>query len=101
MSIVLLASSPAYATPSRIIPPLAQMFRRTSDVKFTIINKTGTPIDIMVGDKPTTLKPGSPINFDLPVGTRIIAKSASSHIAAGSLLEEVTKEHEGATIVIH
>ncbi|WP_158792912.1 hypothetical protein [Granulicella sp. L60] len=101
MSFVLLGSSTANAAPSRIIPPLAQMFKRSRNVKFAIINKTASPIEIMVGDTPKTLKPGELVSFDLPVGTRIIAKTASNHIAAGDLIEEVNKEHEGATVAIH
>jgi hypothetical protein len=38
--------------------------------------------------------------LNLEVGTRIVANTATANYAAGSLIEEVIKDHNGATIVI-
>jgi hypothetical protein len=101
MSIALFICPPAYAVSGRIFPPLEGIFKKATNVKFGILNRTGTSIDLMIGDRPTTLKPGERISLNLPVGTRIITKSAGDHYASGDLIEEVIKDHEGATIVIN
>jgi hypothetical protein len=36
----------------------------------------------------------------LPVGTRIVATTATANYQAGSVIEEVISSHDGATIVI-
>jgi hypothetical protein len=48
-----------------------------------------------------TLDPGKPVTLKLEVGTRIVANTATPSHPAGSLIEEVIKDHDGATIVIH
>jgi len=47
-----------------------------------------------------TLEPGKLIALDLPVGTKIVANSATPNHAVGSIIEEVIKDHAGATINI-
>jgi hypothetical protein len=38
--------------------------------------------------------------LNLEVGTRIVANSTTANHQAGSLIEEVIKDHNGATIII-
>jgi hypothetical protein len=38
--------------------------------------------------------------LNLEVGTRIVANSATPNHPAGSLIEEVISDHNGATIII-
>jgi hypothetical protein len=99
----LLAVPVVYAAPASIPSSVHAMFSDTkpSTVKFNLRNDSGSPIEIKVGDQVMTLDPGKPVSLKLPVGTRIVANTATSKYAAGSLIEEVVKEHSGATIVIH
>ncbi len=98
----LLAVPAVYAAPASIASPVHAMFSKTkiSTVKFSVRNETGSPLEVLVGDKPMTLEPGKLVALDLPVGTRIVANSSTPNHAAGSVIEEVIKEHAGATITI-
>ena len=73
---------------------------KTATVKFSIRNDSGAPMEVKIEDKIMTLDPGKPVDLNLPVGTRIVANTATPNHATGSLIEEVSKEHAGATIVV-
>jgi hypothetical protein len=98
----LLAVPAIYAAPASISSPIHAMFgkTKTSTVKLNLRNDTKDSLQVLVGDKPMTLEPGKLVNLDVPVGTRIVANSATPNPAVGSLIEEVIKEHSGATIAI-
>jgi hypothetical protein len=97
----LLAAPAVYAAPA-VSSPVHAMFgkTKTSTVKLSLRNDTGSAMEIKVGDKVMTLNPGKPVNLDLEVGTRIVANTATPNHAIGSIIEEVIKDHSGATIVI-
>ncbi len=98
----LLAAPVVYAAPLAITSPVHAMFgkSKTSTVKFTIRNDSGAPMEVKIDDKVMTLDPGKPVDLNLPVGTRIVANTATPNHATGSLIEEVSKEHSGVTIVV-
>jgi hypothetical protein len=98
----LLAAPAIYAAPASISSPVHAMFgkTKTNTVKLNLRNDTGTSLDVLVGDKPMTLEPGKLVGLDVPVGTRIVANSVTPNHAVGSLIEEVIKDHNGATIAI-
>jgi hypothetical protein len=96
----LLAAPAIYAAPAAISSPVHAMFSKTKLVKLSLRNDSGTAMDVKVGDKVVTLAPGKPVDLSLPVGTRIIAATATPNHEAGSLIEEVVSEHNGATISI-
>jgi hypothetical protein len=98
----LLAAPVVYAAPASIPSPVHAMFSKTktSTVKLNLRNDSGSAIEIKVGDKVMTLDPGKPVSLNLEVGTRIVANTTTKSYAAGSLIEEVIKDHNGATIVI-
>jgi hypothetical protein len=98
----LLAAPAIYAAPASISSPVHAMFgkTKTSTVKLNLRNDTGTSLEVLVGDKPMTLEPGKLVGLDVPVGTRIVANSVTPNHAVGSLIEEVIKDHNGATIAI-
>ncbi len=98
----LFAAPAIYATPASISSPVHAMFgkTKTGTVKLNLRNDSGAPLEVLVGDKPMTLAPGKLVALDVPVGTRIVANSATPNHATGSLIEEVIKEHNGATIAI-
>ena len=97
-----LATPAVYAAPLSITPSVHAMFgkAKTANVKFSIRNESGSPLEVKIDDKVMTLDPGKPVDLNLPVGTRIIANTATPNHATGSLIEEVSKEHAGATIVV-
>jgi PKD repeat protein len=99
----LLAAPAVYAAPANISSPVHAMFSKskTSTVKLNVRNDSGSAMEIKVGDKVMTLDPGKPVSLNLEVGTRIVANTATPNHPAGSLIEEVIKDHDGATIVIH
>jgi hypothetical protein len=98
----LLAAPAVYAAPVNITSPIHAMFgkSKSSTVKFSIRNESGAPMEVKIDDKVVTLDPGKPVNLELPVGTRIIANTATPNHAVGSVIEQVIKEHAGATIVV-
>jgi hypothetical protein len=98
----LLAAPAIYAAPASVTSPVHAMFgkTKTSTVKLNLRNDSGSPMEIKVGDQVMTLDPGKPVTLNLEVGTRIVANSATPNHAAGSLIEEVIKDHNGATIII-
>jgi hypothetical protein len=99
----LLAAPAVYAAPASISSPVHAMFSKTKSttVKLSIRNDSGTAMEVKVGDQVMTLDPGKPVTLKLEVGTRIVANTATPSHPAGSLIEEVIKDHDGATIVIH
>jgi hypothetical protein len=98
----LLAAPAVYAAPASISSPVHAMFgkTKTSTVKLSLRNDSGAPMEVKVGDKVMTLDPGKPVSLNLEVGTRIVANSATPNHPAGSLIEEVISDHNGATIII-
>jgi hypothetical protein len=98
----LVAVPAIYAAPTSISSPVLAMFgkTKTNAIKLNLRNDTGTSLQVLVGDKPMTIEPGKLVNLEVPVGTRIVANSATPNHAVGSLIEEVIKDHNGATIAI-
>jgi hypothetical protein len=99
----LLAGPAVYAAPASISSPVHTMFAKTKSttVKLNLRNDSGAAMEVKVGDQVMTLDPGKPVTLKLEVGTRIVANTATPNHPAGSLIEEVIKDHDGATIVIH
>jgi hypothetical protein len=98
----LLAAPAVYAAPAIVSVPVHAMFAKTKSttVKLNLRNDSGSAMEIKVGDKVMTLDPGKPVTLNLEVGTRIVANSATPNHPAGSLIEEVISDHNGATIII-
>jgi len=99
----LLVAPAVYAAPASISSPVHAMFSKTKSttVKLNLRNDSGSAMEVKVGDQVMTLDPGKPVSLKLEVGTRIVANTATPNHPAGSLIEEVIKDHDGATIVIH
>jgi hypothetical protein len=100
VALSLLAAPAVYAAPAAISSPIHAMFTKTKLVKLSLRNDSGSAMDIKIGDKVMTLAPGKPVELSLPVGTRILANSATPNHEAGSVIEEVISDHNGATISI-
>jgi hypothetical protein len=98
----LLAVPALYAAPANISSLVHAMFAKTKSttVKLSLRNDSGSAMEVKVGDQVMTLDPGKLVSLNLEVGTRIVANSATANHPAGSLIEEVIKDHNGATIII-
>ena len=98
----ILAAPVLQASPVHLSSPAHAMFgkAKSATVKFSLRNASSVPLEIKIDDKVMTLDPGKPMELNLPVGTRILANTATPNHAVGSLIEEVSKEHAGATIVV-
>src|ERR1700692_196856 len=96
----LLAVPALHAAPASISSPVHAMFAKTKSVKLSLRNDSGSAMEVKVGDKVMTLDPGKPVTLNLEVGTRIVANSSTPNHQAGSLIEEVISDHNGATIII-
>jgi hypothetical protein len=98
----LLAVPAVYAAPASISSPVHAMFTKakSTTIKLSLRNDSGSPMEVKVGDKVMTLDPGKPVSLNVEVGTRIVANSATPNHAVGSLIEEVVSDHNGATIII-
>jgi hypothetical protein len=98
----LLAAPAVYAAPAGVSSPVHAMFgkTKTNTVKLNLRNDSSSPIDVKVGDKVMTLDPGKPVSLNLEVGTRIVSSSDTPSHPAGTLIEQVIKDHNGATIII-
>jgi hypothetical protein len=96
----LLAVPALYAAPASISSHVHAMFAKTKSVKLSLRNDSGSAMEVKVGDKVMTLDPGKPVTLNLEVGTRIVANTTTPNHPAGSLIEEVISDHNGATIII-
>ena len=98
----LLAVPAVYAAPASISSPVHAMFGKTKSttVKLSLRNDSGSAMEVKVGDKVMTLDPGKPVILNLEVGTRIVSNSTTPNHEAGSLIEQVISNHNGATIII-
>jgi hypothetical protein len=101
-AVSLLAVPAVYAAPASISSPVHAMFAKTKSttVKLSLRNDSGSGMEVKVGDKVMTLDPGKLVTLNLEVGTRIVANSTTPNHPAGSLIEEVISDHNNATIII-
>jgi hypothetical protein len=99
--VTLLASPAVYAAPVGVPSSLHAMFRnQNKPVKLNLRNESSTTIELRVNDQVMTLEAGKSLDLKLPVGTRIFANNSTPTHPAGSLITEVIKEQDGATISI-
>jgi hypothetical protein len=97
----LLASPAIYASPAGVHSPVTAMFRsQTKAVKLSVRNDSSTAIELKVNDQIMTLEAGKSLDLKVAVGTRILANNSTPNHPAGSLITEVIKEQDGATISI-
>ena len=59
-------------------------------VKFSLQNDTGTQLELKIGDKVETLKPGEVLPVKLTVGTRIVTNTATEHHQVGDVITTVS-----------
>jgi hypothetical protein len=59
-------------------------------VKFSLRNDTGAQLELKVGDKVESLKPGEVLPVKLPMGTRIVTDTATEHHQVGDVITVVS-----------
>jgi hypothetical protein len=97
----LLTVPAVYATPAGVASPVHAMFRsQTKTVKLNVRNDSSVAIELKVNDQVMTVEAGKTLDLKVPVGTRIMANNTTPNHPAGSLITEVIKEQDGATISI-
>src|ERR1700722_1532528 len=101
VSTFLLVSPLTYAAPAGVQSPLHSMFRnQTKSIKLSVRNDSSVVIELKVNDQIMTLEAGKALDLKVPVGTRILANNTTPNHPAGSLIAEVIKNQDGATISI-
>ncbi len=97
-----LGAAPAvYAAPVTVPVSIHGMFsKQPKAVSVSLRNDSNVPLELKIADKVMTLDAGKTVSLKLPVGTRILANDTTPSHAAGTLIEEVTKSHDGAMIRI-
>ena len=96
-----LATAPAlYATPLSINTPVHAMFAKEKTVAINFRNDTRDALELKVGDNVMKVEPGKTLALHLPVGTRVLANTATANLTAGTLIAEVATYLSGATLVI-
>lgn len=94
----LFASPAIYASSASIHSPLHAMFAKEKMIKLSLRNDSNSSVDLKVGENVMTVAAGKTLSLNLPVGTRILANTSTPTHAAGSLIAEVTKQLNGATL---
>jgi hypothetical protein len=97
----LLTVPAVYAAPAGVASPVHAMFRsQTKTVKLNVRNDSSVAIELKVNDQVMTVEAGKTLDLKVSVGTRIMANNTTPNHPAGSLITEVIKEQDGATISI-
>jgi hypothetical protein len=98
----LLTAPAIYASPVSIHVPVNAMFsNKAKTVKISLRNDSNAVIELKVDDKVMSLEVGKTVTFKLPVGTRVLANNTTPNHPAGSLIEQISTDYDGATISIH
>ena len=96
----LLASQAVFAAPASFHSPVNAMFGKPKTVKLTLINDSGSPMEVKCGDDVVKLDAGKPVTVKLLAGTHIVANSATPLHQAGSSIADVSSSLNGATLHI-
>jgi len=96
----LLVPSAIYAAPVSALNPVHAMFGKEKSVKLDIRNDSQSSIELKVGEKVVTVDAGKSVTLNLPVGTRILANTATPTHEVGSLIAQVSSNLAGATVAV-
>jgi hypothetical protein len=96
-----LAAAPAiHAAPLSIANPVHATFSKEKTVSISFRNDTSTPLELKVGDSLMKVEAGKTLALHLPVGTKVLANTATPNLTAGSLIAQVDTYLNGATLSI-
>ena len=68
-------------------------------ISFQVRNEAHEAMTFKAGEQSFTLKTGETLAVKLPLGTPLMAETATAHYAAGALLATVGKDLQGNTLV--
>jgi hypothetical protein len=94
----LLSGAAMYAETPASIP--ATTVASTKLVHFSLRNDTTAPITLQAGTQELTIQPGKATSVKLPVGTNVIAETATPNRAAGTVLVQVAELLNAATVAL-
>ena len=95
----LLASPVSYAA-TAVHSPVNAMFGKSKTVKLTLLNDSGSPVEVKAGEEVVKLDTGKPVTLNLSPGTRVVYNTATEKQQAGALIAEISTSLNGATIHI-
>lgn len=92
-AILFLTALPAAYASAGIHAPVHALFSNhgQKNIKINLRNDTGAPLELKIGDKVTTLQPGTVVSEKLPVGTRITTDTATANHKAGDLIIQIAE----------
>lgn len=99
-ALALVAAPAVHASPLSIKNPVHAMFSKDKTVEISFRNDTSAPLELKVGDNVMKVEAGKTLALHLPVGTKVVANTATPNLAAGALIAEVAGYLSGATLVI-
>ena len=101
VAIFLAAPSAPFAAAESIHLPVHAIFSKSQkQIKFSVSNETGAPLELKIGDQVSTLEAGKIMKMKLPVGTRIVANNATEHHHVGDVLVEVSDAYSDTNVAI-
>jgi hypothetical protein len=95
-----LTLSPVVYASTFLNSPVSAMFGKSKGVKITLVNDSGTPMELKAGDDVIKLDSNKPVTVSLPAGTHLLATASTAGHPAGSLIADVEKSLNGATLHI-
>jgi hypothetical protein len=85
------------------IPDIPKSFVKEAKgklVKFSVRNTTSAPLDLQCGDKIVTIAAGQLMEVKLPVGTKVVTSTATTHNASGTVILEVSSAYKDTIVSI-
>jgi hypothetical protein len=79
-------------------PTTTTSAKKQKMIKFTMQNKSTSPIDFKSGDQQVTLAAGESKTMKAPAGTSIVTTSPSAKGDTGTILTQVSGDMDGATV---
>jgi len=96
-----ISTAPAlHAAPLSITTQIHATYAKEKSVSIRFRNDTTAPLELKIGDGLMKIEAGKTLALHLPVGTKVIANTATPNLAAGSLVAEVASYLSGATLAI-
>ena len=96
-----LAAQPLFAAPvaasakNSVDKPI-----KVKTVSFSLRNDSAASVTIQAGDQQFTVESGKTASMKLAIGVQVIAVNGTTHIAAGSVVTQVSTTLQGNTLAI-
>ena len=99
-ALALVAAPALNAAPISINAPVHAMFAKEKTVAISFRNDTKDPLELKVGDNLMKVEAGKTLSLKLPVGTKVVANTATPNLTAGTVITQVDTYLSGATLSI-